>query len=153
MIVEHLEQQTIACLRAAGWEPGRRLDVRSFVEVLAGDGYAVFPPVEEFVAAFGNLTISFPHYRDPTIIDHCHFDVAQAVRNVFPENVSYWSDRVGDPLCPIGEAFSNHMTLLIADDGAMYGGFEETLVKLGDNGDEALNNLCGGREPEFLGDE
>jgi len=37
------------------------------------------------------------------------------------------------------------MTLVMADNGAVYGGFEDVLVLVGDSGVEAINALCEGR--------
>jgi hypothetical protein len=118
------------------------------VAALASDGYVVSPAVEKFLASFGGLSLSYPHYRDPTLADRCHLDAALAAENVFAEQVSYWSSRVGSELCPVGEAFSDHMTMVMTDDGAVYAGFDETLVRLGNSGTEALNTLCEGVEPE-----
>jgi hypothetical protein len=40
------------------------------------------------------------------------------------------------------------MTMLMAEDGAVYAGFDETLLRLGNSGTEALHTLCEGVEPE-----
>lgn len=150
MTIEDLRPRTVRYLRAAGWDSNRRLDTAPVIAAMTREGYTVFPVVNDFLATFGNLSLSYPHYRNPTLTDRCHFDAALAAQNVFTEHVSYWSDRIGAPLCPVGEAFNDHMTVLMAQNGAVYGGFEETLVKLGNSGYEALNTLCEGGEPESI---
>jgi len=137
-----------ACLARAGWTAQRRTDIGPHLRQLEADGYAVSETVREFLARFGGLRLTYPHFRVPQENDSCHFDAAEAARGIFPATVAKWAEGVGEPLCPIGEAFSGHMTLVMTPSGAVYAGFEDTLVHVGDTPVDAINSLCEGREDE-----
>lgn len=57
---------------------------------------------------------------------------------------------MGRPLVPIGEAFANHMILLMAADGSVFAAMDDTVVRIAASGEEAIDALCEGREPEPL---
>jgi SUKH-3 immunity protein len=116
------------------------------IEYLRSEGYRVFATVERFLSVFYGLTISYPHYRDPTVVDRMHFDAIVAARDVFPEHVASWEKLVGQGLCPIGEAFRENMTLVMSDAGVVYAGRDAVLLRVGSSGEDAIEALCAGEE-------
>ena len=143
-----LGRPALDCLARAGWTAQRRTDAGPHIRQLEADGYTVSETVREFLARFGGLRLTYPHFRVPHEEDSCHFDAADAARGIFPSTVAKWAAGVGEPLCPVGEAFSGHMTLLMTPRGAIYAGFEDTLLHLADTPEEAINHLCEGRDDE-----
>lgn len=135
-------------LAAAGWSPERAIDISDQVAALEGDGYTVFDSVRAFLARFGRMVLEYAHYKDPTRPDRATLDAVEAAAGVFPETVSSWSAALGQGVCPIGQAFSDHMTLVMAADGSVYAGYDDTLVRVGRSGEEAIENLTTGAEPE-----
>jgi hypothetical protein len=142
-----ISASTVQRLKSAGWTRDRAIDVKWMEAALRGEGYVVFDSVAKFLTAFGELRIAYQNYRDATVPDGCHFDAARAAEHVFREQVSYWSTLTDKELCPIGEAFNEHMTVVMAKDGSVYAGYDDHLVQLGRTGTEAIEALCTGREP------
>lgn len=142
--------RTLRVLTSAGWNPERVVEIDKQVRALEKDGYTVADAVRRFLSSFGLLRLEYAHYQDPTRPDHAHFDAAKAAANIFPEKVTNWSEIVGEELCPIGEAFSDHMTLAMGGRGAVYGGYEGTIVRVGSTEEEAIEALCSGVGPQKI---
>ena len=49
-------------------------------------------------------------------------------------------------LVPVGQAQRNHLVLMMSDEGAVYGAFEDFVVQVGCDGMDAINALCEGRQ-------
>jgi hypothetical protein len=54
--------------------------------------------------------------------------------------------RVGKPLCVIGAASDDYLILSMDPDGAVYGGYDEQLVIVGNSADDAIDSLCDDRQ-------
>ena len=72
-----------SALEAAGWRPGREVDVAPHVAALRSEGYAVWPGDQDTV----------------------WFDPARAVEPTFPQWVSWYEDQLHERLAPIGYAY------------------------------------------------
>lgn len=134
------------CLARAGWTPRRRIDIAAHVRQLEADGYPVFEAVRDFLSRFGELTLRYPHFRVPAHEDSCHFDAAAATRSISSRTITAYAEAIGKPVCPIGAAFSGHMTLLMTERGAVYAAYEDTLIRLAESPVDAINELCEGRD-------
>lgn len=95
--------------------------------------------------------VGYPHYKDPTVVDRLHFDAETAARNVFPETVNSWATRLGELLCPIGEAFRENMTLVMDENGAVYAGRDDLLLDVGPDAAGAIEALCAGEQLKSVG--
>lgn len=137
-------EKTLAVLRAAYWSPGRKVDLEPFAKAYAAAGYAPPPKALEFLQEFGGLVLYYPHHRNPSSEDRCNFcaDLAcEWVRSWMHE----YEAHVGDMLVPIGQAFSMHMVLVMATDGAVYAFYGDLFCKIGSSGVDAIESLCTGR--------
>lgn len=150
MKVSELCENALISLRGAGWSPQRALDPAPFIETLRRHAFHVSKPALDFLSCFGGLTLRYPHHAVPTHEDGCHFHVESACEHACIELIQEYESAVGQPMSVIGEAYHEHMTMTMAESGAVYGGFEDTLVRIGFSGVEALNVLCSGREPESV---
>jgi hypothetical protein len=136
-----LSQRSKKLLRRAGWFEGRTHEVAEFVRLLELKGYPVFPAVVGFLKKFGGLRIENPSAKRPAAEDW-HFDVAKASRNISLSRIqALYVPRVHSNLCIIGEADKDYITLMMDEKGRVYGGFEETLVFLGESGEDAIDQL------------
>lgn len=140
--------RTLRCLQSAGWTGTYRMDASAIAKSLRDLGITVFPAWMAFVERFGGLRLTYPHFRDPTISDHCHFDAVAAANGIFPDRLKAWELRLGLPLGPIGEAFHDHMTLVMTPSGDVYAGMDDVLCRIARSGEEAVDALCEGKEPE-----
>ena len=96
--------RTLRCLQSAGWTSTYRRDASVIAKTLIDLGIPVFPALILFIEQFGGLRLTYPHFRDPTIVDHCHFDAVTAANGVFPDRLKSWELRIGAPLAPIGSS-------------------------------------------------
>ena len=134
------------CLVRAGWTKDRRIDVGPHVRQLEADGYAVFDGVREFLARFGGLRLKYPDFRVPEHDDSCHFDAAVASQRISKLTVAAYAEAIGGPVCPVGNAFHDHMVLMMTERGVVYAAFEGALVHIADTPIDTINNLCEGRD-------
>jgi hypothetical protein len=145
-----LSPVTESLVRAAGWTPDRQTDISTYVKSLAGEGYTIPTTVSSFLSSFGGLRVRHPHHRVPGTDDSFHFDPIRAVSRNFKENIDAFADRIGRPVVPVGEAFTDYMVLLMSADGRFFAGLDDLLVFVGNDPAEALETLCTGKEmPEL----
>jgi len=139
-------QKVYRKLVESSWHEGRKIDTSLFKLVNLKDGYTWTEKVREFLEEFGNLRIDI--HREGTGPDFFHFDAVKAANDVDPSWIKKnYSERLnGDQLCVIGQAFSNHLTLMMAEDGKVYGGYDDFLTFLGDTGYQAIENICKGEK-------
>lgn len=140
--------RTLQCLRSAGWSSTYRSDASVAATTLSNLGIPVFPAFTSFIERFGGLRLTYRHFRDPTMVDHCHFDAVTAANGVFPDRLKSWEERIGGPLAPIGEAFHDHMTLVMTVAGEVFAGMDDVLCRIAQSGERAVDALCAGKEPE-----
>ncbi len=76
-----------------------------------------------------------------------HFD-AEAM--LYPEEIAAYVEHLGMPLCIIGEAGNQHVTLLMDPEGKVYGASEDVLMLWGETGEQAIENLIRGQSIKRL---
>jgi hypothetical protein len=128
------------------WYEGRKIDTGAFKFVSLRNGYFWTENVRHFLEEFGNLKIAIN--RESIGTDFFHFDVVKAMNDFDPRWIKEnYSRRLnGTQLCVIGQAFSNHLTLMMSEDGKVYGGFDDFLTLLGGDGRQAIENICKGEK-------
>lgn len=137
-------------LHQAGWSEERRIDISEYEKCLKAEGYPVPTVVVDFLERFGGLRVVYPHPRVLQTNDEFCINPIVAAAHIYPERVEDYSERVGAPLCVIGEAFSYHMTLVMNPDGQIYAGYDDTLIYVGNSGIDAIEAICSGRDmPEI----
>lgn len=138
---------TIALLHQAGWSEDRCVDTSEYEKCLKSEGYPIHAVVLDFLKSFGGLRLVYPHYRVPETNDEFWIDPIIAAADIYIERISEdYNERVGAKLCVIGEAFSRHMTVMMAPDGRVYAGYDDTLIHVGNSGTDAIEALCSGRD-------
>jgi len=137
--------QTLNLLRSAGWSPERAVDIGRYVQALETEGYEVFPVVETFLRRFGGLEIAYPiNFHSQSLTNSIHFDAAAAAAAVDNEGyVSKYAERIGVPVCVIGEADNRSTTLMMDQEGRVYGGFDDYLSFYGETGEQAIEHIIG----------
>jgi hypothetical protein len=136
-------------LARAGWSADRSIDTGKYERAIIAAGLPLYPVVVEFLSKFGGLRVEFPVLvpdgskwsENRGRSDSFVIDPIKAIADCSPEWFEYYSQRVGKLLCPIGEAHSDHATLLMGEDGAVYGGYGEEFWQEGKSGIEALENI------------
>ena len=135
-----LSFETKKILEENGWFEERKINISKYILFLASEGYEISDKVKEFLEIFGGLHFKLPEFKVPGWTT-LHFDPVIAAENIFKENIESYEQRVGEHLTPIGEAYNGYYTLMISSSGKMYGAFEDTLRKEGDNYEEGIESL------------
>ena len=144
-----LSETTKNILRKYGWSENRKFDVTEYVKFLKKDGFNVSPKAEEFMCMFGGLQLKMPLMWGPGETG-LHFNAIVAARDIFPYSVEQYERRVGEPLTPVGEAYDGYFTIMISKSGKMFGAFEDTLRKEGEDFEEGIEALYSQKEtPEI----
>jgi len=129
-------------LLESSWRKGRKIDTSLFKEILVKEGYDWFPSVENFLSEFGNLRLVFLSSNGKK--DSLHFDVIKTANDIDVRWITEdYSKRIeSENFCIIGQAFSDHMTLFMDGQGRVYGGFDDQLFSVGENGLDAIQHIC-----------
>ncbi|MCU0390623.1 MAG: SUKH-3 domain-containing protein [Thermoflexibacter sp.] len=123
------------------WREGRKVWIYKEKMCLAIEKYILTPKVEIFLQEYSGLSIYFKTISEQQ--DFFHFDVCKVIE----EFDKRWIDedyinRISTSnLCVIGQAYSNHLTLLMDELGTVYGGYDDLLYLIGKSGEEAIENL------------
>lgn len=140
-----LSDKTKKILQAAGWSETRAVDPGVYRSVLEAEGYPVHPSVEEFLRSFASIRAFFttPSGEESDF----YLDPVEAADVIYMERVAEdYSPRVGMPLCIIGLYHHNNMVLMMDAGGAVYGGYDETLLHVGDSAEAAIEAMVTGAE-------
>ncbi len=133
--------QCLAVLHGAGWSEARVVDTGDYRSLLAAEGYPVHACVLRFLRSFGGLHLSG---ADPNRSDEVLIDPVAAIESVYIERIlEDYSAKAGSPLCVFGLCGSGHMVLMMDADGCVFGGYDETFLRFGEDGEAALERLCG----------
>jgi hypothetical protein len=118
---------------------------------LVTEGYEPTSHLTDFLGSFAGLRVSHPAARAPGFEDYFHLDPIKAVNGIYRERVNMYEERVGERLCVFGEAFREHMVLMMSSTGTVYAAYEDVLVRVGSSGEDAIEALCTGRKLEHIG--
>lgn len=134
--------QTTKSLKESGWYPERHIDIEQYKDSILNSDYKFFPKVEAFLRQYGGLLIKFKVRNG--IETSLNFDTIQAVEDIDPiwVQVNYYNLLKKTDLCVIGQAYTDHMTLMMDEDGRVYGGFDDYLCFIANSGEEAIEAIC-----------
>jgi hypothetical protein len=123
----------MARLRAAGWHPGRRVDITRAVDALEADGHQVGPEVRRFLAEYDGLEVTEKPrrrlFRREQHLRRIAFHAATETGGVDAEWARAYEDVVGCRLAPVGD--SSHLTIYDGTGRKFYGGFDQAFELLG----------------------
>ncbi len=133
---------TDQCLRAAGWFPGRQVDILPASRLLETDGYTIFPVAGAFIAEFNGLRINVLNRRGRKY-ELLELDAIVAAKGESKSKLQVAIPAVvGTQLCPVGEAYSGYTTLSIGADGRVFFSYDTFVHLAGATADQALDNIC-----------
>lgn len=137
-------------LKRNGWYEGRAYDFSRDIEVLDAEGYPVFDEVIRVLGEFGGLKLPVKDRVDTNTRDMFHFNAAAGAESVYVEQLNIYSKMINKKLSSIGECFSYHAILMVADDGSIYAAYGDILWKLADSIEEAIEVLYLRKEIEEI---
>jgi len=119
----------------------RRVELKRILSVWAEDGHVASDAAVRFVGLFDGITFEYPRHPLTGGTYECVLDAVRATRATYSTRVREYERRTGQSLAPVGLAESNHVTLMIAPDGGVLGGYDDFLALYGENGEVALWNI------------
>jgi hypothetical protein len=121
-------------MRRAGWVPGRHVATADAKNALSAAGYEPFEALTDLLAEFSPLT-----FRSDDSQRSVWIDGLRSATDADPDWAQEYGRLAGSLLAPIGRY--SHMTIYVAQDGTLYGGFDREFGRLGADVKEALNGL------------
>lgn len=121
-------------LRKAGWVPGRRVEVTDALTELGEAGHHVVAPAREILAEYSGLVVMSVDGRRSINIDG-----RVAARSADLGWCEAYAEGIGRAVTPVGEY--SHMTLVIDEAGAFWGGFDADYGFMGDDIADVVHGL------------
>ncbi|WP_164735519.1 SUKH-3 domain-containing protein [Pseudoflavitalea rhizosphaerae] len=149
--MEKRDDKILAILKSAGWQEGRTLDRDKIIRAIEAEGYTPMQVVVKFLEEFNNIEIFFENEGNAIGKSDIIISFEKAILLEVPERIKGdYVPRIGKDLCPIGTAYSSHLVLMMASDGSVYGGFDDSLCEISSSGLGAVLALVSGRTPKFI---
>ena len=142
----NISRTTMNLLIKSGWNEDRNIDISEYEKALNKDGYYINSTIRKFLKEFGGLLVYHPHAKLKNEIDFFHFNPIESINSIFKERIESYEDRINEKLTVIGEAYSNHMALIMSESGKIYAGYDDLLLLIGNDYSKALETLCEGKE-------
>ncbi|WP_336785881.1 SUKH-3 domain-containing protein [Paenibacillus sp. MMO-177] len=143
--------KTMEILHSSGWSATYKVDVSEYIKALKEEFYLVNELIINFLTQYGGMVIEHPAYRVPNKTTSFHFNPNKAINHINKERVETYEERINSALVVIGEAYNEHLFLMMTPSGEIYGALDDYLTFLGNNPIEAIEALCEGKEtPEIL---
>lgn len=144
MLTAKFSDNTLALLKKAGWDEGRRVDITPYES--ASSDYRIFPCVREFLSCFGGLTL----WRPVQVGRVQAFPID--LRLDMTLSPYYWDDaldmarKLNTQLCPLGTAYDGDEFIFMDEAGRVHETiyYNYTTFLLGHDGDEAIENFLTG---------
>lgn len=139
-------------LKAAGWRPSRSVPVTPYQTAYKREGLTLSSAARSFLHRFGGLLIKYA--LRPGHDDVLGFFADEAVQNMGHGILAQTEEQFGaGRLCPLGHYLYGMCLLLQSDDGKVYGLSDDRTLLVGPSGEEAVDNVLSGRQPQILESE
>ncbi|WP_433391397.1 SUKH-3 domain-containing protein [Micromonospora sp. KLBMP9576] len=128
----------VGLLTGLGWSPDRQVDLEPVISVWTARGHAPSAAAVDFVNQFDGMTFEYPRHVAVGGSHECVLDAVRATGAANPSRVHDYERRVGQRLAPVGLAASNHVVLMVAPSGQVFGGYDDFLALYGEDGKAAI---------------
>lgn len=129
-------------LLEAGWDNHRQIDIHPILNKMTSSGAFIVLPAIEFLKQFGNLKLLFTNKKNskPDDID---FNPIRAMEIETLDRLQEdYEPRLGNKkLTFIGTAYREHFVLVMDENGAVFGGYDDFLVKIANSGEGAIEAI------------
>lgn len=141
-------------LEAAGWRPGRTVDVSALVRDMTLVGFDVSASARHFLESFQGLHIVHP----PSVTVNgrerfcwTDFNPARVCTERDADVAARCAAVVGESLCPVGvDGF--HLTVYVSPSGRFFAGMDASVFTYADDTEELFTKLAAGTRPQHAAD-
>jgi len=125
-------------------------DLEKTKAAILAEGLPFLPSAEDFLKRYGGTHFiryeerSFGRVNPKRIVpvSRAHFDVIRTIGSIDCAWFKHYSARIDKLVTPIGMCGSEHATLMIDEDGKIYGGYDGCFGKIANSPSEAILELC-----------
>ncbi|NUR74120.1 MAG: hypothetical protein HOU81_25205 [Hamadaea sp.] len=124
-----------------GWTAARTHDIRPDIDAWNERNYIVTDAILEFMSSCGGLEFEYP--RNPVVGGSytCYVSASPATRRIPRSLAATYERRIGQTICPIGQAAGGDLFLVMAADGTTYGCRDRFLARIAADGYHALQAI------------
>ena len=146
----NFDKDILETLKKSGWHENREVSIYKILDYYSKVKYICNEMQREFLKSFSNLEINF---EDPMAVDfpvlknmpiRFILDPLYAAEGVFRMRVRDYEIHFKKNMIPIAEVPNENMTVLMAEDGVFYGGFDENVIEFGQGLNIVLYKLKNG---------
>ncbi|WP_285399412.1 SUKH-3 domain-containing protein [Lysinibacillus sp. fls2-241-R2A-57] len=145
-----MEEKVLALLQKAGWFKGRKVDISKYIASLINGEYIIFNRAADFLKEYGDLIIQFENPKRSDSYFTLTINPIEAASSIFREVSKSYEKYCAESFVIIGEIPTMEMTWYISSSGKFYGGYDDSLISLGDDFYHALYNIVSGAELEVI---
>lgn len=132
-------------LRAAGWFPGRLMDITKYEYLFIKEGYVLNETVRAVFQEFGDLDLKIPCSSCSVAHNYLNLSLKDAVDYMLPYTVQFLEKFISDErLIPIG-LLSSDICVYISTSGEIYCFYDEPFRCCGENIQDFLQGLYDGK--------
>jgi len=151
-----MTELTLQRLKAAGWTPGRKVDITPIEDAFAKAGMQIPDKLREFFEEFGFLTFSWGKKENMTDERHV-IDPRMELQYLSKKQFEHCFEDYGiyGTAYPVGSAYRDNMDILYHDDGNFYLFMSpDPLIRCGNTAEGFLDGLIGdgGQDWEYMDD-
>lgn len=141
-----LEDSTIDILKKSGWIEGRKKNISEWIEILTEEGYIIFKYAQEILEELGGLDIRPERVKIgkslPGDVDFFALDAGSGE----VDRLEDYEPLANETIFPLGMVFSQWF-LYVGESKKVYMGSYEEFYLIGNNIEDALNNIFTGNSP------
>lgn len=138
-----MSSEAVAQLNAAGWYPGRAVDVSDEMARYKTDGYEITPQLIQFLTEFSGLVVRAENNNVPIEVDPIHL-----LNRITIELCLDYAALAGTALVPVAQNYA--MKILLGGNGRFYGGYDDLFGFLGNTFPEVIDSIFNTDPPRPL---
>lgn len=135
-------------LKNAGFSEERIFDITAILEMYKKNSYNYNKLQIDFIKKYGNLEIHYLHpiWKEDVVV---RLNPIEAQKALTMDVVEEYNVFLGDELLIIGDIDKENITLFMSRNGEFYGGYDDCIIKWGNNFEKMLLDLSRGENEEI----
>lgn len=132
---------TIEILYQNGWTESRQINTAPYTIYFEETQQPKSEAIINFLGSFGGLELKYPNKKALNIMSSCDFDPIEGHKIISTESLNdYARHWILKPFCVIGLLV--HDVMIMTQLGEVYSLFDHYVYKLGNTGEEMIENIC-----------
>ncbi|MCD0493619.1 SUKH-3 domain-containing protein [Chromobacterium violaceum] len=129
-----------------GWHPDRKVPIQNIILTWKNEGYNIFQEALDFIQNLDGITFKHPSKSGESEDESCFNSILATKGFDRLWAIEVYEPLIGKKLLPIGQGYSRHLTYLMSNDGAIYGGYDDFFCEIGSDICKAMENIICNKE-------